>query len=105
MYFDLKEYEKSDKEVRELLKMKPTYNYWVAKALILQARLLILKDDLFQTEETLKSVIENYPNKEDGIIAEANEVWEELMLLKTTEKDITPKTTPEIEVNDETDEK
>ena len=85
--------------------MKPTYNYWVAKALILQARVLILKDDLFQTEETLQSVIENYPNKEDGIIAEANEVWEELMLLKNTDKEIAPKTTTEIEVNEESNDK
>ena len=92
MFYDRKDLENADSEIRGLLKMKPTYNYWVAKALILQARVLILKDDLFQTEETLQSVIENYPNKEDGIIAEANEVWEELMLLKNTDKEITPKT-------------
>ena len=105
MYYDLKELDKSDAEVRALIKMKPSYNYWVAKALILQARTLILKDDLFQTEETLQSVIEHYPNKEDGIIAEANEVWEELMLLKNTEKDIAPKTTTEIDVNEESNDK
>ena len=105
MCYDLKDLEKADVEIRGLLKMKPTYNYWVAKALILQARVLILKDDLFQTEETLQSVIENYPNKEDGIIAEANEVWEELMLLKNTDKEIAPKTTTEIEVNEESNDK
>jgi len=105
IYYDQKELEKSEIEIKSLLKMKPTYNYWVAKGLILQARVLILKEDLFQTEETLKSVIENYPNKDDGILAEADEVWEELMLLKNTDKDIAPKTITEIEVNDESNEK
>lgn len=104
LYYIQRDLEKAETEVRELLKMKPSYNYWVAKALILQARILILKDDLFQTEETLQSVIEHYPIKDDGIIAEANEVWDELMLLKNTEKDIAPKTTPEIEVIEETNE-
>jgi len=105
MYYNQKEFDKSEVEVRALIKMKPSYNYWVAKALILQSRTLIIKDDLFQAEETLRSVIEHYPNKEDGIIAEANEVWDEVTLLKTTEKDITPQTTTEIEVNEQKDEK
>ena len=62
--------------------MKPSYNYWVAKALILQARIFILNNDLFQAEQTLKSVLEFYPDKDDGVLAEANNLFEELMQLK-----------------------
>lgn len=104
MYYQQKELDKSDTEVRALLKMKPSYNYWVAKALILQARTLILKEDLFQAEETLNSVIEHYPKSDDGILDEANLVWDELMQLKNKEKDITPKSSTVIEVNEGTDE-
>ncbi|MBI1836092.1 MAG: tetratricopeptide repeat protein [Flavobacteriia bacterium] len=100
MYYKLKELEKSEIEVRALLKMKPTYNYWVAKGLILQAKTLILKNDLFQAEQTLKSVKEHYQINDDGIMVEANEVWDELMQLKNKPKNIQESGTTEIEVNE-----
>ncbi len=105
MYFDQKDLDKSDVEIKALLKMKPSYNYWVAKALILQSRAMIQKDDLFQAEETLQSVIDHYPKKDDGIIAEANEVMNELMQLKNKDKEIAPKSETIIEVKEGTDEK
>lgn len=100
MYYKQKELDKSDAEVRALLKMKPTYNYWVAKGLILQAKTLMLKNDLFQAEQTLKSVKEHYPDQEDGILNEANEVWEELMQLKNKPKNIVEPGNTVIEVNE-----
>lgn len=100
MYFQQKDYEKSDAEVRALLKMKPTYNYWVAKALILQSRTLIIKQDLFQAEQTLKSVREHYTVMDDGIMEEANEVWNELMQLKNQPKSIKEEGTNEIEIKE-----
>ena len=66
-------------------------------------------DLLAKTTTKMKKLVEyvdeKYPNKEDCIIAEANEVWEELMLLKNTDKEIAPKTTTEIEVNEESNDK
>ena len=62
--------------------MKPSYNYWVAKGLILQARILIINNELFQSEQTLKSVLEFYPDQNDGVLSEANNLFEELMQLK-----------------------
>jgi tetratricopeptide (TPR) repeat protein len=98
MYFKLEQLDKSDAEVRGLLKMKPSYHYWVAKGLILQTRTLILKNDLFQAEQTLKSVRVHYANKEDGILLEADQLWDELMQLKNTPKEVQEKGATEIEV-------
>jgi hypothetical protein len=42
----------------------------------------MLNDDLFQAEQTLKSVIDFYPDSNDGIQSEANDLWDELMQLK-----------------------
>ena len=98
--FKQEEYAKADTEVRALIKMKPSYNYWVAKGLILQARVLIVQADLFQAEQTLKSVIDHYPIEDDGIKLEANELWDELMQLKNQPKSVeTPEETI-IEVNE-----
>jgi tetratricopeptide (TPR) repeat protein len=88
MYFKLNDLQRSDEEIRNLLKMKPSYNYWVARSLILQTRILIVKDDLFQAEQTLKSVIDHYPDPNDGVMMEANELWDELMQLKNRTKRI-----------------
>ena len=62
--------------------MKPSYNYWVAKGLILQARIMIINNELFQSEQTLKSVLEFYPEQNDGVLSEANNLFSELMQLK-----------------------
>jgi TolA-binding protein len=98
--FKMGDLDKADTEIRALMKMKPAYNYWIAKALILQTRVLIGKEDLFQAEQTLKSVLDNYPDKEDGIIAEANELWDELMQLKNPAKAVEQETENTIDVNE-----
>jgi len=80
--FKQEKYGQADIEIKSLLKMKPAYNYWVAKGLILQARIMIINEDLFQAEQTLKSVLDFYPDQSDGVISESNELWNELMLIK-----------------------
>ena len=56
---------------------------------------------MFQAEQTLKSVIDNYPIPDDGILDEANQLWDELMQLKDTPKEVTPDVDPIIEINGE----
>ena len=91
----------ADAEIAALLKMKPTYNYWVAKALILRSRVLIQLDDLFQAEQNLKSVIDHYPIDDDGVLDEATQLWDELMQLKNQPKELKIETNPVIEINKE----
>ena len=99
MYYKQQEYTKSEAEVKALIKMKPSYNFWVAKGLILQTRVMIVQDNLFQAEQTLKSVLEHYPNTDDGVMEEANELQAELLQLKNKPKTIENKIQPEIDVN------
>jgi tetratricopeptide (TPR) repeat protein len=82
IYFKNKELATAEAEIKALVKMKPSYNFWVAKGLMLQTRIHMLNDDLFQAEQTLKSVIDFYPDSNDGIQSEANDLWDELMQLK-----------------------
>jgi hypothetical protein len=85
IYFIQKDLVKADAEARALLKMKPTYNYWIARALILQSKICIEQNNLFQAEQTINSVLDHYPEKEDGIITEANEVKVTIENLKNGE--------------------
>ncbi|MFA7274992.1 MAG: tetratricopeptide repeat protein [Crocinitomicaceae bacterium] len=99
LYFQQNDFTNSDKEIRAIQKMKPIYNYWVAKALLLETKILMVKPDLVQAEQTLKSVMDNYPVSDDGILDEADVLWAELMVLKNPEKNIDPQNKPIIELN------
>ena len=44
------------------------YEYWVVKGFILLSDIYMLEDDLFQAKATLQSIIDNYFNKEDGLL-------------------------------------
>jgi predicted Zn-dependent protease len=101
IYFKQAEYGKADSEIKALVKMKPSYNFWVAKGLILQTRIHIINDDLFQAESTLKSVISFYPDQNDGVLTEANDLWDELMQLKNPPAIEGPKEEKKIEINGE----
>ncbi|MDR0802217.1 tetratricopeptide repeat protein [Fluviicola sp.] len=101
--FAQSDYTQTETLVRELLKMKPGYDYWIAKALILQTKVLLQKKDLFQAENTIKSVVDHYPVKDDNILQEAGELYNEIMQLKTQPKTLTNPSDPTvIEVDEKT---
>ena len=94
--------EASRKEINELLKRKPSYDYWIAKVLVLKSRIFVVEEDYVQAEQNLKSVKEHYPIQDDGVIDEANALWQEILLLKEAEEkkeEETPET--KIEINEE----
>jgi TolA-binding protein len=101
IYFSQQMYDEADAEVKALLKMKPSYNYWVAKGLLIQSRIHISREDLFQAEQTLKSILDFYPDQQDGVIAEANDLWDELMQLKNPPANEERQQEMKIEINNE----
>jgi len=105
-YFKNENLEKTDQVIRELLKIKPKYDYWIGKGLILQTQVLIKQDNLFQAEQTIQSVIDFYPNKTDGVYEEATQWYEKIMTMKSKPKSIqAPDGGTIIDVQDNTDQK
>jgi tetratricopeptide (TPR) repeat protein len=104
VYYETGEYDKSEKVHQDLLKRKPAYDYWIAKSLILQSRVFMAKDDLFQADKTIELVIANYPIKDDGIIDEAEQVQLELLQLQNMEKTFENNTGRTIDLNGGNDE-
>jgi len=49
----------------------------------------------------LKSVISFYPDQNDGVLTEANDLWDELMQLKNPPSIEGPKEEKKIEINGE----
>ncbi|MGJ1269339.1 tetratricopeptide repeat protein [Sphingobacterium spiritivorum] len=78
-----KEYDKAIKSAFDISDTFSSYDYWVAKGFILMADAYTGKGDAFQAKSTLESIIDNYENKEDGILKTAKE---KLQKLNTTKK-------------------
>lgn len=105
LIFNLKEeYKTSEDEIRKLMKNHAGYDYWVAKALILQAKNSIGIEDYVQAEYTLNSVLNGYSVTDDGIIDEANEVMTVLQDLKNRTKEIEDDSDNTIEIGGGDDE-
>ncbi len=92
------EYKKSEEEIRKMMKEKAGYDYWIAKALILQAKNSIGILDYVQAEYTLNSVLKGYKIPDDGIIDEVNEVMMILKNLKEQPKVVQPEGDNTIEI-------
>jgi len=90
----------AENEINAILKMKPSYNFWIGKSLILKTKIDIERGDYVQAEQSLKSVIDFYPKDlNDGVLLEANELMEELMQLKNPVKIIEEEPDKKIEIN------
>ena len=88
IYHLQEDYSGSETEVRSIVKKRASYSYWVAKALILQAKNSMAIEDYVQAEFTINSVLTNYKTTDDGILTEAQAVKDQLLNLKNQQKDI-----------------
>lgn len=78
IYYLQKDHKKSEKEIFDLAKQKPSYDYWVAKGYILLADNYVEIGDNFQAKATLQSIIDNY-SYEDDIVPTAKEKLQKIL--------------------------
>jgi tetratricopeptide (TPR) repeat protein len=89
--FNEKDWSRTELAIQYMMDMKPQYDFWIAKAYLLQSKLNIEKGDLFKAEQDLNTIIMNYPHQEDGILSQAKQQLDELMQLKAPKVDENPK--------------
>jgi TolA-binding protein len=58
-------YEECELEIMELVNQKPSYDYWIAKAILLLGENFIALEDYYNARSSLQSVIDNYEGKDD----------------------------------------
>lgn len=90
---------KAEELHQQMMQRKPAYDFWIAKSLLLQVRIFMQKDDLFQAEETVSLIIQNYPNEDDGIQLEAEKLKAEIFQLRNTPQNTPTDTQRVIEVD------
>lgn len=82
IYFEKANFEKAEAIHKQLMQRKPAYDFWIGKSLLLQTKVFVAIDDLFQAEFTVNLIIENYPNNDDGIKLDAEKLKSEILQLK-----------------------
>ncbi len=70
-YFRKQNVAAAEKEIMDFIDKGTSHQFWLAKSFILLSDIYVAKKDDFQAKHTLKSLLENYPVKEDGILDEA----------------------------------
>ena len=70
VFYRLDSLELSEAEVYNLVNRVPSYQFWVAKGLILLSDIYVRMDDNFQAKATLQSIIDNYDGG-GGLVEEA----------------------------------
>lgn len=71
-YADNNRLKDAENEVMDFIAKNSPQKFWLGKSFVLLAHIYEKMNDLFQATNTLKSVIENYDIKDDGIIDEAS---------------------------------
>jgi tetratricopeptide (TPR) repeat protein len=77
-YFLNNKLKEAENEVNDFIEKNTPHQYWLAKSFILLAHVYEKQNDLFQATNTLKSIIENYELKGDGILDEAKQYLQTL---------------------------
>lgn len=70
-------------QIMELVKQKPTYDYWIAKAIILLGRNYMVVEDYFNAKHSLQSVVDHYDGKDKAeMVTTAQQLIDEIIELE-----------------------
>ncbi len=98
MLAEQNELQKSEDEINTLIASGTPHIYWIAKSFFLLSDICLKRDDRFQAKANLQSVIDNYGDESDGIIAEANSKLK-LIVDEENQKFVDDNSTQNIEID------
>src|SRR5699024_3923942 len=99
IYYDENQLEEASVKVKEDYSKNGAYPKWVAKSLLLNAKILIKQEDIFNAKASVEAVIDNFAGDSE-IIAESNVLLEEIRKLESEHSRIErPSSTNELELD------
>lgn len=72
LLFRKQQNKQAEDEIMDFISKGTPHQYWLGKSFILLSDIYVANGDTFRAKHTLKSVIENYGNKTDGIVSDAS---------------------------------
>ena len=94
--FDRQKLKEAENEIMDFIDKNSPHQFWLAKSFLLLSDIYLKNGDEFQAKHTLKSVEENYPDKEDGILELTRQ---KLNLIEASEASQTKNQSKPLEIN------
>lgn len=79
--YNQNKFDEAEEKIFDVSDNYSSYIYWTARSFIKLSDVYVAKDNIFQAKETLKSVIENYPNDDDNYNEVVNEAQSKLNII------------------------
>lgn len=86
----------SENEIMDFIDKNSPHQFWLAKSFILLSDIYQKNGDEFQAKHTLQSILENYPESDDGIMETARQ---KLQLIEEAEASQTKNESKPLEIN------
>ena len=97
LLFKKQQLKQSEDEIMDFISKNTPHQYWLGKSFLLLSDIYQAQGDGFQAKQTLKSVVQNYGNANDGIIKEASDKLATIEAKESAEQD-SAKSNP-VEIN------
>lgn len=82
-------YELCETEIMELVKQKPSYDYFLAKAIILLGDNFVALEDYFNAKHSLQSIIDNYSGQDKAeLVKIAQDKIDEILIIENPPEEI-----------------
>ena len=94
--FEKQKLKESEKEIMDFIDKNSPHQFWLAKSFLLLSDIYLKNGDEFQAKHTLKSIEENYPEKEDGILEATRQ---KLQVIEADEASQTKNQSKPLEIN------
>jgi len=94
--FERQKLKEAEKEIMDFIDKNSPHQFWLAKSFLLLSDIYLKNGDEFQAKHTLKSIEENYPEKEDGIL---DATRQKLQLIEAGEASQTKNQSKPLEIN------
>jgi TolA-binding protein len=94
--FEKQKLKEAESEIMDFIDKNSPHQFWLAKSFILLSDIYLKNGDEFQAKHTLKSIEENYPEKEDGILQATRQ---KLQLIEAGEASQTKNQSKPLEIN------
>ncbi len=94
--YEKQKLKEAEDEIMDFIDKNSPHQFWLAKSFILLSDIYLKNGDEFEAKHTLKSIEENYPEKEDGILEITRK---KLQLIEASEASQTKNQSKPLEIN------
>lgn len=94
--FERQRLKEAEDEIMDFIDKNSPHQFWLAKSFLLLSDIYLKNGDEFQAKNTLKSIVENYPEQNDGILQTTRQ---KLQLIEANEASQTKNQSKPLEIN------